>query len=117
MAHYAFLENDIVTEVIAGKDEDSTNWESYYENIKNQSCKRTSYNTRGGVHIKGGTPFRKNYAAIGYTYDDDKDAFIPPQPYDSWLLNEDSYTWESPVVYPLDGEEYIWDEVNKKWIP
>ena len=116
MAHYAFLENDIVTEVIAGKDEDSTNWESYYENIKNQSCKRTSYNTRGGVHIKGGTPFRKNYAAIGYLYDDDKDAFIPPKPYDSWLLNEDICSWVPPVAYPTDGGEYIWDEVNKKWI-
>jgi hypothetical protein len=83
VAHYAFLdENNIVTEVIVGKDEgeDGIDWEAYYGAFRGQVCKRTSYNTRGGVHTLGGTPLRKNYAGIGYTYDSERDAFIPPKP-------------------------------------
>ena len=78
--------NNIVVEVIVGKDEADTseNWETHYGQIKNLTCKRTSYNTQGGQHLNGGTPFRKNYAGIGYKYDSNKDAFIPPQPYNSW---------------------------------
>ena len=118
MAHYAFLNmQNIVTEVIVGKDETdgNINWEIHYGNIREQICKRTSYNTVGGVHLGGGTPFRKNYAGIGYTYDESRDAFIPPKPFDSWTLNETSCLWEAPVAYPDDGEVYTWNEENQNW--
>ena len=118
MAHYAFLNmQNIVTEVIVGKDETDgpTNWEMHYGNIREQVCKRTSYNTKGGVHSKGGTPFRKNYAGIGYTYDFARDAFIPPKPFDSWMLNEDSCLWEAPVAMPDDGQAYEWNEETTSW--
>jgi hypothetical protein len=117
MAHYAFLdENNIVTEVIVGKDEGEVDWEQHYGAFRSQSCKRTSYNTSGGVHRLGGTPFRKNYAGIGYTYDSERDAFIPPTPYASWLLNEDSCLWNAPVPYPDDGNLYTWDEETLSWV-
>lgn len=77
--------------------------------------KQTSYNTIGGVHKLGSTPFRKNFAGIGYTYDEDRDAFIPPKPYPSWLLNEDTCLWEAPVAYPDDGQRYTWNETNQTW--
>ena len=118
MAHYAFLNmQNIVTEVIVGKDETDgpTNWEMHYGNIREQVCKRTSYNTRGGAHINDGTPFRKNYAGIGYTYDYARDAFIPPQPYASWTLNDSSCQWEPPVAYPADNETYLWNEETTSW--
>ena len=118
MAHYAFLdENDIVTEVIVGKNEneDGIDWEQHYGNFRKQTCKRTSYNTYGGVHNNDGTPFRKNYAGIGYSYDQTKDAFIPPKPYPSWTLDETTCLWESPVVYPDDGEQYKWNEDTTSW--
>jgi len=118
MAHYAFLNmQNIVTEVIVGKDETDgpTNWEMHYGNLREQVCKRTSYNTRGGVHTNGGTPFRKNYAGIGYTYDESRDAFIPPKPFDSWILNENSCLWEAPVAYPNDGQQYEWNEETTSW--
>ena len=118
MAHYAFLNmQNIVTEVIVGKDETDgpTNWEIHYGNIREQVCKRTSYNTLAGEHKLGGTPFRKNYAGIGYTYDHARDAFIPPKEYGSWTLNPNSCTWEAPVEYPNDGQHYTWDEENQKW--
>lgn len=119
MAHYAFLDkNNIVTEVIVGKDEDELgiDWEAHYGSIRNQVCKRTSYNTVGGVHSQGGTPFRKNYASIGYKYDEEKDAFIPPQPFDSWVLNESTCLWEAPKPRPTDGKLYLWDEDTLSWI-
>ena len=72
--------------------------------------KQTSYNTHGGVHSTGGTPLRKNHAGIGYTYDEDRDAFISPKPFNSWILNEDTCLWEAPVAYPTDGETYQWNE-------
>ena len=100
MAHYAFLDsNNIVTEVIVGKDETDTsyNLETYYGDVRGVTSKRTSYNTQGGSHILGGTPFRKNYAGIGYT------------------LNETSCLWEAPVAYPDDGEMYIWNEQTTEW--
>lgn len=118
MAHYAFLNmQNIVTEVIVGKDETDgpTNWEIHYGNQREQICKRTSYNTIAGEHRKGGAPFRKNYAGIGYTYDHARDAFIPPKEYDSWVLNPNSCTWEAPVEYPNDGQHYTWDEENQQW--
>jgi len=118
MGHYAFLNmQNIVTEVIVGKDETdgNTNWEIHYENIREQVCKRTSYNTRGGVHLNNGTPFRKNYAGIGYTYDESRDAFIPPKPFDSWTLNESTCLWEAPVSHPTDGNLYEWNEDDQQW--
>lgn len=99
MAHYAFIDdNSIVTEVIVGKDEgeDGVDWEAYYGEFRGQVCKRTSYNTRGGQHISGGTPYRKNYAGIRYTYDPVRDAFIPPRPDGEWILNEETCLWEEP---------------------
>jgi hypothetical protein len=122
MAHYAFLdENNIVTEVIVGKDEgeDNVDWEAHYGALRGQTCKRTSYNTQGGVHSGGGTPFRKNYAGLGYTYDADRDAFIPPKPYASWVLNEQSCLWDAPVPMPEDAspeKRYTWDEGSINWV-
>ena len=124
MAHYAFLdENNIVTQVIVGKDEEDlaegiTSWEEYYGEMKNQVCKRTSYNTRAGEHVEGGEPFRGNYAGIGYTFDPDKGtdgAFIPPKPFKSWSLNNSTYSWESPVPYPDDDGLYDWNEETASW--
>jgi len=77
--------------------------------------KQTSYNTHGGVHNNNGTPLRKNHASIGYTYDEDRDAFIPKKPFNSWVLNENSCTWEAPVAYPTDGKRYSWNETTKNW--
>ena len=100
MAHYAFLdENNIVTEVIVGVDEnqliDGLDPETWYGNFKSQTCKRTSYNTIGGKNTReGATPFRKNYAGIGFTYDEQRDAFIPTKPDGEWQLNEDTCLWE-----------------------
>jgi hypothetical protein len=119
MGHYAFLnENNIVTEVITGKDEgvDGIDWEEWYGNFRGRVCKRTSYNTLGGVHSLGGAPYRKNYAGIGYTYDQTRDAFIPPKPYPSWLLNESTCLWDPPIPYPNDGNVYNWNEEAQQWI-
>ena len=119
MAHYAFINmQNIVTEVITGKDETDgpTNWEIHYGNIREQVCKRTSYNTKGGQHLNGGTPFRKNYAGIGYTYDFGRDAFIPPKPFPSWTLDSNTCLWEAPVEMPSDGKLYTWDEENQIWV-
>ena len=119
MAHYAFLDkSNIVTEVIVGKNEgeEGIDWEVHYGNFRGQTCKRTSYNTHAGVHNSGGTPYRKNYAGIGYSYDQARDAFIPPKPYPSWLLNESTCQWVAPVPYPVDGELYIWDEAVGEWV-
>ena len=120
MAYYALLDNNkVVVAVIAGNDEPA-DWESYYAWKTGKVCKRTSYNTRAGVHTEGGTPFRKNYAGIGYTYDETRDAFIPPKQYNSWVLNEDTCCWEAPVAMPTDqleeGQFYIWDEDTTSWI-
>jgi len=118
MAHYAFLDaNNIVTEVIVGKDEDEDgiDWEQHYGQFRGQTCKRTSYNTYSGVHSGGGAPFRTNYAGIGYSYDPTRDAFIPPKPYPSWVLNEDSCLWGPPVPMPDDGKVYDWDEDTTSW--
>jgi hypothetical protein len=119
MAHYAFLdESNVVTEVIVGKDEneDGVDWERHYGAFRGQTCKRTSYNTKGGVHLTGGTPFRKNYAGIGYTYDLQRDAFIPVKPFASWVLNEDTCQWKAPIDMPSDGKKYEWDEQTISWI-
>lgn len=119
MAHYTFLDlNNIVTEVIVGKDEGEggIDWEQHYGEFRGQSCKRTSYNTNAGVHLSGGTPYRKNYAGIGCTYDADRDAFVAPKPYASWLLNETSCVWEAPTPMPVDDKRYTWDEATTSWV-
>jgi len=118
VAHYAFIdENNIVTEVIVGKDEGDIDWEQHYQEFRpGMTCKRTSYNTLGNKHLYGGIPFRKNYASIGYTYDAIRDAFIPPPPYPSWILNEDTCQWYPPISYPMDKKLYSWDEPNQTWI-
>ena len=77
--------------------------------------KQTSYNTKGGVHKLDETSFRKNHAGVGYTYDEDRDAFIPPKNYPSWTLNEDTCRWEAPVAYPDDGKRYNWNEETTSW--
>jgi hypothetical protein len=120
MAHYAALDSsNVVKLVFVGRDEDDliegvTSWEDYYS-ADGLTAKRTSYNTHGGVHSDGGTPFRKNYAGIGYSYDTDRDAFIPPKPFDSWILDEETCLWEAPVTYPTDGFTYIWNESETDW--
>ena len=118
MAHYAFLdENNVVTEVIVGKNEneDGVDWEEHYGNFRGQTCKRTSYNTMHGEHKLGGTPFRKNYGAKGYKYDDTRDAFISPKPFASWTLNETTCQWDSPIAHPNDGQKYNWNEETQQW--
>ena len=103
------VHNDVATSEQAGID--------FLNNLykTNDIWKQTSYNTIGGVHKLDGTPLRKNYAGIGYTYDEDRDAFIPPKPYSSWILNEETCNWEAPVVYPDDGQFYNWNETNQTW--
>ena len=99
MGHYAFLDMaNIVTEVIVGRNEGdtNTNWELHYQDIRKQVCKRTSYNTQGGINSGDGTPYRKNYAGIGYTYDFARDAFIAPKPGDDFILDENTCTWSNP---------------------
>ena len=116
MDYYAFLDSDnIVTEVIPGRDQGSENidWEQWYGEFRGQTCKRTSYNTVGNQHPEG-KPFRKNYAGIGYTYDDQRDAFIPPQPFPSWTLNEETCVWDAPTPMPTGGL-YYWDEATTSW--
>lgn len=122
MAHYAILnENNIVTQVIVGKDENEIvlddngnpiDWEKYY------GGKRTSYWTFAGEHKNGGIPFRKNYAGVGFFYDENKDAFIPPQPFSSWVLNEVTCLWEAPIAKPIqnEGDIWVWVEEIQNWI-
>jgi len=119
MAHYAFLdENNIVTEVIVGKNEgeEGIDWEAHYGAFRGQVCKRTSYNTWHNQHSSGGVPFRKNMAMTGYLYDERLDAFIPPQPDPRWVLDEDIGDWVPPVPKPNDGKEYAWDYGIEAWV-
>ncbi len=123
MAHYAFLDaNNIVTEIIVGIDEtetiDGLDPETWYANFKGQNCKRTSYNSYRGFHKDGGPGFRKNYAGIGYSYNSIRDAFIPPKPFPSFTLNEETCDWVAPVAEPekQDGLANIWDELTLSWI-
>ena len=113
MSHFAKLDGNVVIFVTVGRDEDDGK-EAELSARTGHTYKQTSYNTRGGVHLLGGTPFRKNYAGIGYTYDAERDAFIPPKPYVSWVLNEDTCLWEAPIPMPTDGL-YLWNEANQTW--
>jgi hypothetical protein len=116
LAHFAKLdENNIVTFVTVGRQEDDGK-EADLCARTGDVYKQTSYNTHGGVHALGGTPLRKNYAGIGYTYDAGRDAFIPPKPYASWLLNETTCLWDAPVAFPDDGKRYSWDEATTSWV-
>jgi hypothetical protein len=121
MAHYAFLdENNIVIQVITGRNEHEvidgiSDWELYYSEIHGNVCKRTSYNTYGGENKNGGTAFRYNYAGIGYSYDEARDAFISPKPYDSWILDEDTCLWNAPIPRPEGNILYFWNEETLSW--
>ena len=128
MAHYALLdENNLVVNVITGRDEDDlpegiTDWESYYGDLHGMSCKRTSYNAYKGFRRDPETEeltdvpaFRKNYACVGFAYDADLDAFVPPQPFPSWVFNDYNCVWEPPVAYPDDGNRYFWNEELTTW--
>lgn len=121
MAHFARIKDGFVDFVVVGRNEDENN-----ENLLGHDgwiYKRTSYNTRGGIHYQANnTPsqdqskaFRKNYAGIGYYYDSIRDAFIPPKPFPSWTLNEQSCLWQSPIPYPNDGKMYQWNEETGNW--
>jgi hypothetical protein len=107
--HFAKVENGIVTQVIVAEQDviDS--------GIFGHGWVQTSYNTHGGVHANGNTPLRKNYAGIGFTYDEQRDAFIPPKPYPSWTLNESTCLWDCPVAMPTEGGPYTWNETNQSW--
>ena len=122
MAHFAKLgEGNIVTTVHVVSNDVATTEQAGIDFLKelhkepNAVWKQTSYNTFGGVHKLGGTSLRKNFAGVGYTYDEGKDAFIPPTDYPSWTLNEETCHWEAPVVYPDDGKDYQWNETTKQW--
>lgn len=111
MAHYAKVTDGKVTQVIVAELE-------FFKTFVDSSAGewiQTSYNTHGGVHALGGTPLRKNYAGIGYTYDKTRDAFIPPQPFPSWTLNEDTCLWDAPTPYPNDKKRYMWNETDTSW--
>ena len=113
MSHFAQIDgNNIVTQVLVIKQE-VIDTGLFGEP---SSFVQTSYNTYGGVHKLGGTPLRKNYAGIGYTYDSGRDAFIPPKPFNSWTLNESTCLWDSPVAMPTDGKQYLWDENTINWV-
>lgn len=112
MAHYAKINHGIVEQVIVAEAE-------FFDTFVDSSpgiWLQTSYNTRRGTHKLGGTPLRKNYAGIGFTYDASRDAFYEPQPYPSWTLVEDSCTWEPPIAYPSGGKEYKWNESDQAWV-
>lgn len=109
--HYAKIENNIVTQVIVAEEE----FFDTFVDLTPGEWIQTSYNTQGGVHSEGGTPLRKNFAGIGYTYDKDRDAFIEPKPYASWVLNETTCLWEAPTAYPDDGKKYSWNESTTSW--
>ena len=112
MGHFAKVTNGKVTQVIVAEPE-------FFETFVDSSAGewiQTSYNTKGGVHLLGGTPLRKNYAGIGYTYDRTRDAFIPPKPFASWTLNEDTCLWDAPTPYPTDEKIYNWNEETTSWV-
>jgi len=125
MAHFAKINNsNIVEQVIVVSNDVATTEQAGVDFINNlyktnDVWKQTSYNTYGGVHKLGGLPFRKNYAGVDFTYDQTRDAFIPPKPYNSWVLNEDTCRWEAPVAMPTaeleNNQYYVWNESDMNW--
>jgi len=111
MAHFAKVNGGIVEQVIVAEPEF---FDTFVDSSPGEWI-QTSYNTHGGQHKLGGTPLRKNYAGIGYSYDSERDAFIPPKPYESWMLNESTCLWEAPALMPNDGKIYTWDEETLSW--
>lgn len=125
MAHYAVLnENNIVINVITGREEDDlenlpenfNSWEQYYSERMGKRVLRTSYNTMYNSRLDGGVPFRGNYAGYGFFYSDELDVFIPPKPHDSWVFDDTIMDWEAPMPYPEGGELWIWNEEETCWI-
>ena len=112
MAHYAKVENSLVTQVIVAEAEF---FNTFVDSSPGEWI-QTSYNTSGGVHLDGGTPLRKNYAGVGHTYDATRDAFYEPQPYPSWTLNDTTCLWSAPTAYPDDGKVYNWNEDTTNWV-
>lgn len=112
MAHFAKVVDSKVTQVIVAESEF---FETFVDTSPGEWI-QTSYNTRGGEHTLGGTPLRKNYAGIGFTYDRTRDAFIPTQPFPSWILDENTCLWNAPIAIPIDGNQYIWDESTTSWV-
>jgi len=128
MAHYAILDSEnLVANVIVGRNEGEvvdgvSDWEAHYSLVTGLNVLQTSYNTHGGIHYTEGEPsadqskaFRGTYAGIGFHYDEDLDIFYPPQPYASWTLNAQTASWEPPVEYPEDENQYVWDEETTSW--
>ena len=124
MAYFAELDsNNVVTRVLTSHESSEYNPEVELKKKHKSNFKKTSYNTIGGVHYDSdrnpsadqSKAFRKNYAGIGFSYDESRDAFIPPQPYSSWTLNETSCLWDAPVAMPTDGKMYDWDEDSGSW--
>ena len=123
MAHFAKLGvGNIVEQVIVVSNDVATTEQAGIEflrktfNENHLPVIQTSYNTRNNIHTLGGTPLRGNYAGIGYTYDQTNDVFYAPQPFNSWILNKNTWTWEAPIAYPTDGKIYNWDEPTKTWV-
>ena len=111
MAHYAKVKDGIVIKVIRAE---ADFFDNFIDNTPGTWI-QTSYNTYCGEHSDGGTPLRKNFAGIGFTYDSNRDAFIPQKPFNSWTLNETTCQWESPIPYPSDNKDYIWNEETQSW--
>jgi hypothetical protein len=120
MAHFAEIdENNIVTRVLVVDDANESDGQTFLAETCNLGGTwiKTSYNTQAGVHSNGGTPLRKNYAGIGYTYDSQRDAFIPPKPFASWILNENTCYWEAPIAKPVEEDKiFVWDEESTSWV-
>ena len=126
MAYFAQLnEENLVTQVIGVANQEILNEQGqeseqkgidFCTNLLGGTWKQTSYNTQSGQHTLGGTPFRKNFAGIGYTYDETLDAFVPPKPFASWTLNNETAQWEAPTPYPTDDKRYTWDEATTAWV-
>ena len=117
MAHFAKVnEENTVTQVLVTSNDKPNEGYDWLVSRFGGTWIKTSYNTYGGEHLLGGTPLRKNFAGIGFTYDEDRDGFIPPKPFESWVLDEETCLWNSPIPYPEDGELYAWDEDSGNWI-
>ena len=118
MSHFAEIDGEgtVLRVLVVADDKESRGQEFLADDLGlGGTWKKTSYNTAGGVHSNGGTPFRKNFAGIGYKYDTEKDAFIPPKPFTSWILDEETCLWNAPTPMPTDDKMYVWDEPTTSW--